>query len=132
MRLADNPRMIEITGVDLVELVQRVYTMSQPVGLGVLHYTPKPLSRCEAEEYIISDGTIVINLDYVRGRCCKFSVRSEDNKLYTERAWYDHTDNELKYLLGSFGIRIKEFADHYGSCNCIDCVIVRNAPKAEE
>ena len=122
--------MIEITGVDLVVLVKEVYNMSVPQGLGFLHFTQDTLTDEEASTLIneeISDGRIV-DMDYVKGRSCKFIVKKENGKLTIPDTWYDHTDNQLNLLLvtvlpdKNWNIDNKE---HSVACNCSACIVKR-------
>lgn len=58
--------MIDITDVNMVEFVKKVYDLSRPQGMGMMHFTPVPLTDEEAKSLINDDGTV--NMDYVRGR----------------------------------------------------------------
>ena len=110
--------MIDVTGVDLVKLAQKVYELSVPQGLGILHFTPKPLSEEEAKSCIY-DG--ILNMDYVHGRACKFYVRKNNEKLEVKDSWYDHTDEQFKDLLSRHNIKIEQTHNHGISCACSDC-----------
>ena len=44
--------MIDITEIDLVEFVKRVYDLSKPQGLGFLHYEAGQLSTDEAKKIV--------------------------------------------------------------------------------
>lgn len=88
---------IDITGIDMVKFVKAVYDLSNPQGMGFVHFTPEPLSDEEAKSLIKEDGTV--SLDYVKGRACKMHVFKEDDKLYINDTWFDHTDKELEQLL---------------------------------
>ena len=91
--------MIDITGTDLIKFVKKVYELSQPQGLGFLHYQEGGLSDEEAKTLIKENGNYVVNMDYVKGRACKMIVFRKNNKLLIQDSWYDHTDNQLKELL---------------------------------
>ena len=104
--------MIKITGVDLVELVKTVYDMSDPVGMGYMHYREGSLSDHDAQMHIDMDAgdflgaSIVVGMDYVHGRCCKFNVH-RDNKtkdLYIMDRWSDHSKKQLNAILSKVGI----------------------------
>jgi len=122
-KLAENERLIDITSVNLIDFIKAVYGMSVPVGLGHLHFTDDPLTDEEAAKYIqkpdYSDA--IINMDYVKGRCCKMVVWEEDDRLYISKSWYDHTDNQLKDLLKFFGKDIEGKKEHGMACHCDDC-----------
>ena len=116
--------MIEITGVDLVEFVKKVYELSVPQGMGMLHYTPNPLSDEEAKQIVDrfkGDKMLALSMDYVKGRACKMTVRREDGKLTISDNWYDHTDRAYQQLLEHFNIQKPAENEHGCACNCIDC-----------
>lgn len=123
--------MIDITGVDLVKFAQKVYELSSPQGMGFLHYTPEPLSEEEAKQLVghpvehpdklgMSDS-VVLDMDYVRGRACKMTVWKEEGRLVINDNWYDHTDRILDMLLKEFGFSRKIEQEHGCACGCIDC-----------
>ena len=95
--------MIEVTGVNLVDLVKGVYALSAPVGLGFIHFQEGELSTEDAEILINpdEDARIRVSLDYVHGRSCKFTVFNEDGKLYIRDTWFDHNESQLNSLLES-------------------------------
>lgn len=95
---------INITGVELTTFAKWVYNLSQPVGMGFLHYDKTPLTDEEAES-LIPEGSprIALRMDYVKGRQCKMTVWREmvDGKeqLTINDRWYDHTAGQLRDLL---------------------------------
>ena len=129
---------IEITGVDMPKFVKKVYDLSTPQGLGMLHYTPEPLSD-EIAEKIAKDGDhsdmgfpshktegVALRMDYVQGRACKMTVLRKDNKLYIPNTWYDHTDAQLKELLEHCDLPTDNIGGSHGdACNCDVCVAQR-------
>jgi hypothetical protein len=117
--------MIDITGVDLVEFIKRVYEMSRPVGMGMLQFTPEPLTDEEAKSIINHDSKVIVSMDYVRGRQCKIGVIQQDGKLYAEDPWHDHSDDEYRVLLESFGIEYEGGKEHRPACCCFDCQVGR-------
>lgn len=97
--------MIEVTGVDLRELVKGAYALSRPVGIGFLHYKDGELDDATVDEIVRSEGRSAVSMDYVYGRQCKFHVtRDEDGRLWTNSSWYDHTSSDLRALLKRVGI----------------------------
>lgn len=100
--------MIDITGVDLVKLVQAAFDLSRAQGMGFLHYQPgHTLSDEEARKFIKEpryDGDAVINMDYVQGRACKFRVFREGERLVIPDLWFDHADGRLRELLNRVGL----------------------------
>jgi hypothetical protein len=115
--------MIDITGIDLVKFVQKVYELSVPQGLGFFHYTPVPLNKTEAEDILECSKNmgVVLDMDYINGRACKMVVWEKDGKLQINDSWYDHTDKQFCELLKSFGIEMKNKPVHGCACNCKDC-----------
>ena len=57
--------MIDITGVNMIELVKKAYDLSRPQGMGMMHFTPDPLTDEEAKSLIQENGEV--SLDYVGG-----------------------------------------------------------------
>lgn len=96
---------IDVTGVDLIAAVKGAYALSQPQGLGFLHFQPGGLSDEEAQE-IVERGKRFggVSMDYVKGRACKFHIREKDGRLLTPPKWYDHSDGQHDELLTSLGI----------------------------
>jgi len=97
--------MLEITGVNLVKFVQEVYNLSEPVGMGFLHFKPEPLPENEASKLIRSDTGIAVTMDYVHGRCCKMHVyRAMGGRLFVDDRWYDHGEWAQEELFNRCGI----------------------------
>jgi len=99
--------------IDPVLVVQKVYELSVPQGLGSLHFEPGPLNEEDAISCIslyprkqltaqddrmnIEKGMIAI--DYLKGRACKFSAKILEGKVYVPMSsWYDHSEQDLKNL----------------------------------
>lgn len=104
----DKSNMIDVTGVDLREVVRHAYELSQPQGLGHLHYIPGPLSEDEVTKLLEGRNPRAaelypVNLDYVKGRAVKLSITNEDGKLWMRDRWYDHSDYQLRELLQRVG-----------------------------
>jgi len=112
--------MIDVTGVDLVKFAQKVYELSAPQGLGVMHFTPRPLTDEDAKS-MISSTKYPLDMDYVSGRACKMTVIKRNDKLEIGDSWYDHTDSQFKELLDTFGIAAPSLRLHNRCCNCADC-----------
>ena len=112
--------MIKISNdIDLRELAKKVYELSRPQGMGIIHFQPGGLSDVDAEA--ITNCGNKLNMDYVHGRACKFNVYEENGQRSIPDNWYDHTDAEYKELLNAFGIEIPSDKDHGISCACPDC-----------
>lgn len=115
--------MIDVTSVDMVKFVQKVYELSQPQGMGMIHYQSGGLTDDEAKSLIQSDGTV--SMDYVKGRACKMYVTRKEGRLIILRNnWYDHTDEQMAELLEFVGLSMTTgtLPDEHGeSCNCASC-----------
>ena len=116
--------MIDITDVDKVKFVQKVYDLSRPQGMGMMHFTPDPLSEAEAKQYIDSDGHV--SMDYVNGCACKMYTRIQDGRIVIGDKWFDHSDTQFEELLEHIGLGKdvpagSSVPEHNPSCNCDDC-----------
>lgn len=96
--------MIDVTGVDLVELAKAAYDLSRPQGLGFLHFTPDPLTDEEAQSLLRdADSHLALSLDYVHGRAVKLTVYRDGDTLSMRDRWYDHSQSQLQELLERIG-----------------------------
>jgi hypothetical protein len=114
--------MIDLTNVDMVKFVQKVYDLSQPQGMGMMHFVAGPLSEEDAKRYIDTDGHV--SMDYVSGRACKMHTRIQDGRMVMNDRWYDHSDEQLAELLAHLGITATDgtaASEHSPSCNCDVC-----------
>ena len=116
--------MIDITDVDMIKFIQKVYDLSRPQGMGMLYFTPGPMSEEDAKALIQSDGSV--SMDYVSGRACKMYVHSRDGRLTINDNWFDHSDTQFEELLEHIGlgdnIPAGSSAPQHGTaCNCDDC-----------
>lgn len=95
---------IDITGVDLRQLIREAYELSVPQGLGFLHYTPGPLDE-QAVEDIVTEDRDSIYVDYLLGRAVKLRVRRHpDGSITMPSSWFDHTNEQLRTLLSRVGM----------------------------
>ncbi len=106
--------MIKITGVDLVKFVQKVYDLSQPQGMGIIHFEAGELPEVDAQEIVKrgENDTVAISMDYVKGRACKMVVWRKDGELVIRDDWYDHSRYQLAKLLEQFGIELPEKSEN--------------------
>lgn len=100
--------MIELpANVDLVALVKGAYALSQPQGMGFLHYRNGDLTDEQARSLIREDDPRTpVSLDYVAGRAIKFTVFRQDGKLLVDRRWYDHSESQYRDLLSRAGVAL--------------------------
>ena len=68
--------------VDAAELLAALYNQSIPLGMGVLHYDPEPMTAEQAQEIIDQAGRF--DFDYLKGRVMKVWDRDGevDGRLY--------------------------------------------------
>jgi hypothetical protein len=72
---------VDITGINKAKLLAGLYNQSHPMGMGFLHYDPKPMTEEEAAE-ILAAWT---HFDYLKGRVMKIDLSSDtevDARLY--------------------------------------------------
>lgn len=105
--------LIDLTGFDLRTLARKVYELSRPQGLGILHYQEGSLPDEELEEVIdVSERSrLALTMDYVLGRACKFHVQLAGDSGYLllpdgvthwiRTDWYDHFRPDLEELLSA-------------------------------
>lgn len=115
---SEGPMFMDVTGIDLRELVKLAYDGSVPVGLGFMHAKAGSLTEDEISGIVdrgAKDPLCWVDMDYVIGRCCKMSVfrfqssstdgLTEDSKLM-QVYWYDHTNADYVALLNALGVEI--------------------------
>jgi hypothetical protein len=91
-------------------MIAAAYDLSSAVGLGWLHYTPEPLGPEDVDNItsvFAGDKRVAVSMDYVKGRCCKFTVfrhPTDDSVLLIEPRWFDHTARDLSVLLEKAGL----------------------------
>jgi len=64
-------KMIDISGINKAELLAGLYNSSKPLGLGIAHYDPKPMTVDEAAR-VIDRGCM--SFDYLNGRVMKIDI----------------------------------------------------------
>lgn len=87
----------------LPELVRAAYALSNPQGLGHLHFVPGPLDQEKLDQILSGSGYprhIRLDMDYVRGRAVKLAVRRDkEGVLFIDAdSWFDHSDDDLRQL----------------------------------
>jgi hypothetical protein len=73
--------MINITHIGKAEALRRLYNRAQPLGLGVLHHDPKPMTLKEAEDLLAQQQY----LDYLKGRVMK--IKFDETMMIDERLY---------------------------------------------
>lgn len=116
-RKGPKPKKIEVTGVDLLELAQAAYELSEPqsdIELGEDH----------ALSYINPNKAVALEMEYVNSRSVHLSVCREDGKLFIYLPWLHHTNEQLDTLLVRVGLKKvpkNKKKDHSTCCNCTKC-----------
>lgn len=77
--------MIDLTGKNKAEVLAALYNASQPLGMGILHYDPTPMTVEQAQSIIDeykSHNTQYF--DYLKGRVMKIDLSGDtlDPRLY--------------------------------------------------
>lgn len=74
--------MVSIKGLSKVAVLAALYNHSQPLGLGILQYTPENMTKQEAQAILDQQGHF--SFDYLKGRVMKVDIRSDkfDERLY--------------------------------------------------
>jgi len=67
--------MISLKGCDRSEVLAALYNRARPVGLGLLHYTPDPMTVEEARRLLDTPGPHYF--DYVKGRSLKIDLSGD-------------------------------------------------------
>ena len=65
--------MINIEGLEKAEVLMVLYNRAKTQGLGMLHYTPDPMTK-EVAVTLLEKGTY---FDYVQGRVMKVNLKSD-------------------------------------------------------
>lgn len=103
---------ISISRDQLPSAIKAAYRLSFPVGFGFLHFQEGELSDEDTEALLTQyddrpNYPFCVSMDYVRGRCCKFSIRkhpTDGDVALIPAYWYDHTDRDLVELLTTCGV----------------------------
>ena len=91
------------------KLFQEVYNNSRPQGMGLMHFDPQPLSDADASAMIerIRGNSNSVDMDYIKGRACKFSFNIVDENTQEayidQNYWYDHSLTDIKNLIAARG-----------------------------
>lgn len=98
---------IRIPADKINTFIRSAYSLSQPQGMGILHYNPAPMTVEEADEIINAPHNHrYIGMDYVLGRAVKLTIFKDDEGYYIEDRgrWFDHTDSQWRELQESISM----------------------------
>ena len=75
--------MIDISGLNKVEVLRALYANAKPLGMGMLHFIPGPLPVDEAKELLAYDPRYM-DFDYLKGRLMKVNITGDsfEERLY--------------------------------------------------
>ncbi len=97
---------IEIPKDSVRKAIAFAYSRSRPQGMGMLHFQPGELTEEEIDaiEQHRGFGTGVVDMDYIKGRACKFTIRKGDtpedeDRRFIDPSWHDHTRDDLVAML---------------------------------
>ncbi len=81
---------IDISKLDKAAVLAALYNNAEPLGLGVLLWTPEDMSVEEAQKLLDEHEPYGSYFDYVHGRCLKIDLSKDvlDTWLY-DRDWGD-------------------------------------------
>lgn len=76
--------MIDIKGLDKLEVLQALYQGARPQGMGFIHFAPGPLTEEELETIGRQMGSGYTYFDYLKGRVMKVDLDKDvlDPRLY--------------------------------------------------
>lgn len=100
---------ILVSRKNLPTVIAKAFDLSQPQGMGYLHYQPGPIPADTLRRILDnSDNATMpylrgVSLDYVEGRAVKLHIpySEEDSTHYLEERphWYDHSDRAWRELV---------------------------------
>lgn len=95
---------IEVTGLNLVELIRKAYDLSVPNEIGEKHFEEGELPADEAAALVNLGANEVVDICYLKGRMVNLLVRKDqDSRLWMLRTWFGHTDAQLAELAAHVG-----------------------------
>lgn len=93
---------IFIGDLDKAEVLVALYNASKPLGMGFLHFDPKPMTRDEAAEEL-RFGT---RFDYLHGRVMKVDLA--EDMLYTRMYNRDNGDGAAERVIAEIRMNLPE------------------------
>lgn len=73
---------IDISKLDKAVVLAALYNKSRPLGLGILHFDPRPMTKEEAQGIIDSFGDNRLYFDYLKGRVMKVDLSGNELKTW--------------------------------------------------
>lgn len=88
---------IDITGLDQVEVFRRLYNRARPQGMGFLHFEPEDMTYEQAQQEYSPD------VDYHRGRVMKVTIRSRQVEVQ-KLSRINYSDSEIAERVPAEGV----------------------------
>lgn len=66
--------MISLESLNKADVLAALYNASKPLGMGFMHYDPKPMTSEEAQEYLNQ----TTYFDYLKGRVMKVELKDDE------------------------------------------------------
>ena len=88
---------MDISKYDKADVLRVLYNNSGPLGMGILHFTPKEMTREEAQAMLDTGQTY---FDYVKGRVMKIDLSSDElgTEVYNRDNGNDAAEKALAVL----------------------------------
>lgn len=86
--------MIDISKMNKAEVLAKLYNASKPLGRGIIHYDPAPMTTEQAQKLLNQDTYF----DYLQGRVMKIDLSGDmlDPRLYDR----DNGQGAASHVLG--------------------------------
>lgn len=68
--------MINTKGIEKWKVLKALYDNSRPLGMGILHYDPSPMTEAQAKEYVKRNTDL--RIDYLQGRVMKVNLAGDE------------------------------------------------------
>lgn len=68
---------VNIAGLNRADVLAALYNASQPLGMGILHYEARDMTRKEAEEWLLKGDYF----DYINGRVMKTGLPAGEEEI---------------------------------------------------
>lgn len=81
---------LPVDDLDPAELLAALYNRARPLGLGVLHFDPAPMTPEQAAAVLAARGPLPVRFDYLKGRVMKVDIGRSTLKV----ALYDRDNGE--------------------------------------
>jgi len=89
---------VKISHLSKAKVLAAPYNRSKPLGMGMLHYDPTPMTEDEAKELLESSHSKYF--DYLKGRVMKIDLSGEelDTYLYNRDLGQNAAENVIKNI----------------------------------